>query len=120
MYCGVCSVPHDRPTLSISTSVTLRYIRGSRWPNGLGVCLARRMSWVRVPRRHIPRFFLSGYLLCGSRLSKSNCNILGLENCSFHIHWLYSSQIMSTKRSFYILGSQNVLTIIFVRILVGV
>ena len=56
-----------------------RWPNGSRWPNGLGICLARRRSWIRVPRRHILQFFLSGYLLCGSRfmLSKFNCNILG-------------------------------------------
>ena len=60
VYCGVCNVSHDRPTLSISTSVTLRYICGSRWPYGLGVCLARKRSWVRFPDRHIPRFFSVG------------------------------------------------------------
>ena len=55
------------------------YIRGSWWPSGFGVCLARRRSWVRFQRRHISRFFfLSGYLLCESRimLSKFNCNTL--------------------------------------------
>ena len=28
VYYGVCNVPHDRPTLSISTSVSLWYIHG--------------------------------------------------------------------------------------------
>ena len=31
---GYGPVPHDRPTLSISTLVTLRYILGSWWPSG--------------------------------------------------------------------------------------
>ena len=63
--CGFCNVSHDCPTLSISTSVTLRYIRGSRLPNGLSVCLTRRRSWVRFPRRHIPRFLPSGFRYAG-------------------------------------------------------
>ena len=86
VYCGVCDVRHDPPpTLSISTSVTLRYIRGSRWPNGLGICLVRRRSWVRSPHWHIPLLFLSGYLLCGSRfmLSKFNCDTLGWKTLPF-------------------------------------
>ena len=56
------------------------------WSSGLGVCLARRRSWVRFPRRQIPRFFfLSGYLLCGSRLMlpKLNCNTLGWKTVPF-------------------------------------
>ena len=78
-------VPYDRPTLSISTSVSLWYIHWSRWSSGLGVYLARRRSWDRFPRRQIPRFFLSGYLLCGSRLmlSKFNCSTLGRKTVPF-------------------------------------
>ena len=83
VFCGVCNVPYDCPTLSISTSVSLRYIRGGWWHNGLGVCLAcrhGRRSWVRVPRQHIPRFFFFfvGVFTVRSRfmLSKFNCNLL--------------------------------------------
>ena len=85
MYCCVCNAPHDHVTLSISTSVTLWYIRGSWWPNGLGIYLARWRSWVRVPRRNNPRFFLLGYLLCGSQfmLFKFNCNTLGWKTVPF-------------------------------------
>ena len=77
-------IPHP-----LSKSVSLRYIRGSQWSSGLGVCLARRRSWVRFPRRQIPRFFLSGCLLCGSRLmlSKFNCNTLGWKTVPFIIWW---------------------------------
>ena len=59
--------------------------RGGGWPCGLGVCLARRRLWVRVPQRYIPQFFSVGYLLCGSRLmlSKFNCNILGWKTVPF-------------------------------------
>ena len=60
VYCGVCNVSHDRQTLSISASVTLRYICESWWSNGLGVCLARRRSWVQFPRWHIPPIFSVG------------------------------------------------------------
>ena len=61
-------------------------IQLSRWPNGLGICLARRRSWVWFLCRHIPYFFfLWGYLLCGSQfmLSKLNCNTLCWETVPF-------------------------------------
>ena len=64
-YCGVCKIPHNRQTLSISTSVTPGFIRRGRWPNGLGVCLARRRSCVRVPCQNFPRFFYRGFCCVG-------------------------------------------------------
>ena len=61
------------------TQALLWYIYGSWWPGGLGICLVRRGSWVQFLRQHIPQFFLSGCLLCGSRfaLSRLGCNTLG-------------------------------------------
>ena len=66
-------------------SVSLWYIHGSQWSSGLGICLARGRSWVRFPRRQIPRFFLLGCLLCKSwlMLSKFNCNTLGWSTVPF-------------------------------------
>ena len=62
VYCGVYNDPNDRPTVSISTSVALLYIRGSRWPYGLGVCLEGHGFDSRAGTFNI---FLSGHLLCG-------------------------------------------------------
>ena len=54
--------------------LVLRYIRGSWWPNSLGVCIACRRPWVRFPRRYIS---CTGYLPCRSRFksSKFHCNL---------------------------------------------
>ena len=58
------------------------------------VCMprARRRSWVWFQRWQVPWFFLSGYLLCGSRLllSKFNYNTLGWKTVPFiFIYKLY-------------------------------
>ena len=66
VYCGVCNFPHDRPTLSISTSATLQYIRGGRWPNGLGVCLARMKGHgFESHAGTFPDFFCQGICFAG-------------------------------------------------------
>ena len=87
VYCGVCNVPHDRPTFTISTLITLQDIHGSGWPNGLGNCHSRR-SWVPVPHWYI--LCLLGNLLCKSQFMscKFNCNTLGWKLCSFFYHTL--------------------------------
>ena len=54
MFIVIVYFPHDCPTLSISTSVSLLFIRGDRWLYGLGVCLAHIRLWVRVPARTFP------------------------------------------------------------------
>ena len=78
LLCLYC--PHDCLSLSISTLVILRFIRGNRWPNRL-----RRLPCTQKVVGSSPApvyssiLFLSGYLPCGSRfmLSKFNCNTLG-------------------------------------------
>ena len=102
VYCGVCNVLHDCSTLSRSTLVTLQYIHGSWWPSGLGVCLAHRRLWVRFPCKHIPWFFLLGYLLCRSwfMLSEFNCNTMGWKTVPFfHIQYIQLAFVSSNWSS---------------------
>ena len=76
--------PYNRPTLSTCSSVC-----GSRWSDGLGICLSMQkvVGSIPIPASANSPIFLSGYLLCVSCLIVTWGVVVGIR---FLLYCTYS------------------------------